>query len=36
MIILLIIYLTTLFFTVWLNAKIIKDSSGKDQYWHVV
>ena len=36
MLILLIIYLTTMFFTVWLNAKIIKDASGKDQYWHIV
>ena len=23
-------------FTTWLNAKFIPDSSGKNQYWHIV
>lgn len=36
MIIYLLICLITLFFTVWLNAKFIKDASGRDQYWHIV
>jgi len=36
MIIYLLICLVTLFFTTWLNAKFIPDSSGKNQYWHIV
>ena len=36
MLVILSIFLITLFFTVWLNAKFIKDASGRDQYWHTV
>jgi len=32
----LLVCLVTLFFTSWLNAKFIKDVSGRDQYWHIV
>lgn len=31
-----LIFAVTLFLTDWLNAKFIKDASGKDQYWHTV
>ncbi len=30
------IFLITTFFTLWVNVKFIKDSSGVDQYWHKV
>ena len=33
---LLALLLINLFFAAWLNAKFIKDASGKDQYWHTV
>ncbi len=32
----LLIFLVTTFFTAWLNAKFINDSSGRGQYWHIV
>ena len=31
-----IVFLVTLFLFAWLNAKFIKDVSGRDQYWHHV
>ena len=31
-----LILLGTFFLATWLNAKFIKDTSGKDQYWHTV
>lgn len=29
------IFIITFFFATWLNAKFIRDASGKDGYWHI-